>query len=289
MKPAPFKYLEAADEDALVQALSDYGDDAAMLAGGQSLVPMMNFRIVTPTVLIDLNRLEALSHAECNGSTVYIGALTRHATIEDSADIAAKCPLLAQAIKHVAHRAVRNRGTAGGSLALAYPGAELPLALMTLGADVVLASRQGKRKIAIRDFILGALDTALSPQEYIRSIEVALPPPKCAASFVETTRRHGDFAIGAAAVVAGRDGAGKLTYLRAGVSGGTGAPIRLTRLEDAVAAGDAISDACHDAIGEIEVHGDAHYPEDYRRDVLIAVLNKALDQALATSGARHAH
>lgn len=289
MKPAPFKYLDVSDEDELVQALAEYGDDATLLAGGQSLVPMMNFRVVTPAVLIDLNRLDGLGRAELSGNTLHIGALTRHAAIEDSTDVAVRCPLLAQAVKHVAHRAVRNRGTAGGSLALAYPGAEIPLALMTLDADVTLVSRQGERKVGIRDFVLGALDTALSPDEYIRSIEVTLPPSGAVASFVETTRRHGDFAIGAAAAVAKRDEAGKLIYLRAGVSGGTGAPIRLTKFEDTVAASGALLDACRDAIDEIEVFGDHHYPEDYRRDVLSAVLQKALGQALTGSGARHAH
>jgi carbon-monoxide dehydrogenase medium subunit/6-hydroxypseudooxynicotine dehydrogenase subunit alpha len=288
MKPAPFKYLDVSSDDELAAALFEHGDDATLLAGGQSLVPMMNFRVVTPTILIDLNRLDALGRAEFDAGTLRIGALTRHAAIEDSADIADRCPLLVQAVKHVAHRAVRTRGTTGGSLALAYPGAEIPLALMTLDAAVTLASRQGQRKVAINDFIVGALDTALSPQEYIRSIEITLPPQDCAVSFVETTRRHGDFAIGAAAVVARRDGAGRVTYIRAGVSGGTGAPIRLTAIEQAVAGGDEIGDACRAAINGVEVFGDHHYPEDYRRDVLAAVLQHALNTALGKPGVRHA-
>ena len=292
MKPAPFKYVEAADEDALATALADSGDDARLLAGGQSLVPMMNFRVVSPGVLIDLNRISALSYIDCGAETLRLGALTRHAMVEDSEAVRRRCPLLSEAIRNVAHRAIRNRGTAGGTLALAYPGAELPLALMTLSADIHLRSHRGERCVPIEKFIVGALDTALADDEYIRAIEIRLPPVGSAASFVESTRRHGDFAIAAAAVVAGCDTRGRLTHLRAGVSGGTGAPIRLARLEDAVIGGEgrdgAVAEAAGDAIAAIEVFGDHHYPEDYRRHVLKGLLQRALKDAIDRSGARHA-
>lgn len=291
MKPAPFKYIEPADETALTAALADCGDDARLLAGGQSLVPMMNFRIVSPAVIIDLNCVGSLSYIDCGEGILRIGALTRHAMLEDSEELSQRCPLLNEAARHVAHRAVRNRGTIGGTLALAYPGAEIPLALMTLDADVRLCSQRGERCLRMQDFILGALDTTLAEDEYIRIVEIKLPPDGSAASFVETSRRHGDFAIGAAAVVAGRDGQGKLNYLRAGVSGGTGAPIRVPRLEQAVIGGEGsdstILDACHEAIDAIEVFGDHHYPEDYRRHVLKGVLQRALRDAIVGSEVRH--
>lgn len=287
MKPAPFKYVEVTDEAALASALADEGGDAHILAGGQSLVPMMNFRIVAPAVLIDVNRINSLDYLEC-GEVLRIGALTRHATVEDSDDISRHCPLLAHAVRHVAHRAVRNRGTLGGSLALAYPGAEMPLALVTLGAEVELASARGTHRVAADEFIVGALDTTLAADEYIRGVEIRLPPRQAAASFVETSRRHGDFAIGAAAVIAARDGQGKLDYVRAGVSGGTGAPIRLETIEESLPdnAEDqgALSEAAHAAIATVEVFGDHHYPEDYRRHVLQAVLTRALGDALAKAG-----
>ncbi len=287
MKPAPFKYVEVTDEAALASALADEGGDAHILAGGQSLVPMMNFRVVAPAVLIDVNRINSLDYLEC-GEVLRIGALTRHATVEDSDDISRHCPLLAHAVRHVAHRAVRNRGTLGGSLALAYPGAEMPLALVTLGAEVELASARGTRRVAADEFIVGALDTTLAADEYIRGVEIRLPPRQAAASFVETSRRHGDFAIGAAAVMAARDGQGKLDYVRAGVSGGTGAPIRLETIEESLPdnAEDqgALSEAAHAAIATVEVFGDHHYPEDYRRHVLQAVLTRALGDALAKAG-----
>lgn len=291
MKPAPFKYLEVADEEALTAALADYGDDARLLAGGQSLVPMMNFRVVSPEVVIDLNRVGALSYIDCRDDMCRIGALTRHAMIEDSDPLSRRCALLGQAVRNVAHRAVRNRGTLGGTLALAYPGAEIPLALMTLDADVILRSKRGERRLSMKDFILGALDTSLSGDEYIRHVEISMPPPGSAASFIETSRRHGDFAIAAAAVVTARDDHGRVGYLRAGVAGGTGAPIRLTALEEALSGDDPddrrIADSVHQAIAAIEVFGDHHYPEDFRRHVLKGVLQRALKDAIAGSERRH--
>jgi len=291
MKPAPFKYIEVADEEALTAALADHGDDARLLAGGQSLVPMMNFRVVSPKVVIDLNRVAALSYIDCRDDVCRIGALTRHAMIENSDPLCRRCELLGQAARNVAHRAVRNRGTMGGTLALAYPGAEIPLALMTLDADVILRSKRGERRLGMKDFILGALDTSLSEDEYVRHVEISMPPPGSAASFVETSRRHGDFAIAAAAVVAARDDHGRVSYLRAGIAGGTGAPIRLTALEEALSGDDPddrrIANNVHEAIAAIEVFGDYHYPEDFRRHVLKGVLQRALKDAIARSDRRY--
>jgi CO/xanthine dehydrogenase FAD-binding subunit len=284
MKPAPFKYVEAADEGSLASILSEAGSDARLLAGGQSLVPMMNFRIVCPEVLIDLNGVRSLEFVDCDERTLRIGSLTRHATLEDSGDVYGRCPLLTKAVRKVAHRAVRNRGTTGGTLALAYPGAEIPLALMTLDAVVCLRSHRGERRMPISDFIRGALDTALEADEYIGCVEVRLPPAGSSASFVEASRRHGDFAIGAAGVVAARDPQGRLAYLRAGVSGGIGSPARLGQLEQAVIDGEGtqtvVADAVHEAISHLEVFGDHHYPEDYRRHVLRGVLSRALMDAI---------
>jgi carbon-monoxide dehydrogenase medium subunit len=291
MKPAPFRYVEATDENSLSSALAEAGGDARLLAGGQSLVPMMNFRLVSPEVIIDMNGVSALDFIDCGKDTLRIGSLTRHATLEDSEDVYNSCSLLTEAVRNVAHRAVRNRGTIGGTLALAYPGAEIPLALMTLDADICVNSQRGERRVRLPDFIHGALDTALSEDEYIRCVEVKLPPSGNATSFIETSRRHGDFAIAAAAAVAGRDDQHRLTYLRAGVSGGTGAPVRLSGLEEMVIGGEgidsAVADAVREAVGNLEVFGDHHYPEDYRRHVLRAVLQRALMDAIAKTGARY--
>jgi CO/xanthine dehydrogenase FAD-binding subunit len=291
MKPAPFKYVEAADEESLASMLSESGSDARLLAGGQSLVPMMNFRIVSPEVLIDLNGVRSLEFVDCDEQTIRIGSLTRHSTLEDSEEVYVRCPLLTKAVRKVAHRAVRNRGTTGGTLALAYPGAEIPLALMTLDAEVCLRSSRGERRMSISDFIRGALDTALADDEYIGCVELRVPPAGNSASFVEASRRHGDFAIGAAAVVAAHDEQGRLAYLRAGVGGGTGSPVRLSELERAVVDGQGtetvVADAVREAISHLEVFGDHHYPEEYRRHVLRGVLQRALTDAIGKS--RHVH
>lgn len=291
MKPAPFKYLAVDSEEALIAALSEHGDDARLLAGGQSLVPMMNFRLVSPAVLIDFNGTGDLSYIDCDGRTLRIGALTRHAMLEDSDLVSRECPLLATAIRYVAHRAVRNRGTAGGSLALAYPGAELPLVFMTLNASINLNSRRGERLLPVNEFIHGALDTALADDEFIRGVDIVLPPEQSATSFIETSRRHGDFALAAAAVVAACDAQHRLTYLRIGISGGTGAPIRLLELEQALMGETALTAPLREVVGkaiaEVEVFGDHHYPEDYRRHLLRAVLHRSLLEATSKAEARH--
>jgi CO/xanthine dehydrogenase FAD-binding subunit len=293
MKPAAFKFIEAESEAALVSALAQYGSDARLLAGGQSLVPMMNFRISTPAVLIDLNPIAALSYVSVDDDDLTIGAMTRHAMLEDSAKVAERCPLLHEAIKHVAHRAVRNRGTLGGSLALAYPGAEIPLILVALEAEIYLNSTRGERALPASEFIRGALDTALADDEYVKSAHMKLPPVTSSSSFVETARRHGDFALAAAAVVVDLDGAGRVSYLRAAVSGGTGAPVRLTEVEQVIVGGSPrpsiLSDLAGDAVARLEVFGDQHYPEDYRRHLLRSALQRALEDALGKAEQRHVH
>ncbi len=292
MKPAAFKYVDVDSEAALIAVLSQYGDEARLLAGGQSLVPMMNFRIATPTVLIDLNPVASLSYVAMAGDTLNIGAMTRHAMIEDSQDVADRCPLLHDAIQHVAHRAVRNRGTVGGSLALAYPGAEIPLILVALEADIHLGSARGERRMVADQFIRGSLDTALDGDEYVKSVQITLPPPSNSWSFIEASRRHGDFALAAAAIVVDLAASGELNYVRVAVAGGTGAPIRLTGIEKALSGekpntaviADMVRD---DSVAPLQVFGDHHYPEDYRRHLLRSVLQQALTQAIDKAVRRH--
>lgn len=290
MKPASFKYVDAADEPSLMEVLAKYGDECRILAGGQSLVPMMNFRVATPSVLVDVNGINAFSYIAAEKDALRVGALTRHAMVEDSEVVERHCPLWSKAVRHVAHRAVRNRGTLGGTVALAYPGAEIPLALTVLDAQLELASKRGRRHIPISEFIVGSLDTNLADDEYIAAVIVPASPAGGTASFQESSRRHGDFAVAAAGVVAGRGIDGKLNYLRAGISGGTGAPLRLRDFEGAIVAQAQDADLnaeCRRAVAEVEVFGDHHYPEDYRRHVLAGVLERAVREVVF--GERHAH
>lgn len=291
MKPAAFKYLSPRSEDELLAMLSEHGGDARLLAGGQSLVPMMNFRVVSPAVIIDINRLHSLAFITKREAAIEVGALTRHATLEDSAQVRADLPLAGEAIGYLAHRAVRNRGTMGGSLALAYPNAELPLLFTTLGADILLRSKRGNRRLTIGDFIAGPLDTMLAEDEFIHSASLPVPAPSAGMAFIEVSRRHGDFALAAAAAVVDLDSHGAVRTVQAAISGAVGAPSRLTITEAAligqIPRADLIADIARTAIEELEVEGDAHTPEGYRRLLLTTMLQRALETAAQRSGHRY--
>ena len=155
MKPASFRYLAPRSEDELLAVLGEHGADARLLAGGQSLVPMMNFRVVSPAVIVDINHIKTLSFIKHASGGIDVGALTRHAMLEDSDPVRAELPIVTEAMGYLAHRAVRNRGTIGGSLALAYPNAELPLLFVALGAELRLHSRTGERRLPVSEFITG--------------------------------------------------------------------------------------------------------------------------------------
>jgi CO/xanthine dehydrogenase FAD-binding subunit len=199
MKPAPFEYAAPASLD---EALALIGDDARPLAGGQSLVPMLNFRLARPARLVDLERV-GLDHVRVDGA-LRIGAMTRQATIERSQEIAAGWPLLRQAVRHVGHPQIRARGTIGGSVAHADPKAELPVALAALGARFHVRSAAGARTLTAGQLFRGPLMTALAPDELLVEIEVPPLPAAARTAFAEHARTHGDFAIaGVAAVVTG--------------------------------------------------------------------------------------
>lgn len=283
MKPAAFKYVMPRSEDELLALLSEHGSDARLLAGGQSLVPMMNFRVVTPTLIIDINQVNTLSFIKNSSGSTEIGALTRHAMLEDSNEVRAELPIVGEAMTYLAHRAVRNRGTMGGSLALAYPNAELPLLFVALGAELLLKSKAGVRRLAIGDFISGPLDTALAEDEFIHSAHLPVPPRSAGTAFVEVSRRHGDFALAAAGAVLDIDEAGRVRAVQAAVSGGQGIPVRLRDAEAALT-GQTITpalveEAARAGIDAIEVDDDPQYPAGYRRLLLTTVLQRALETA----------
>jgi len=293
MKPASFHYVAPRSEEELLASLVEYGDEARLLAGGQSLVPMMNFRAATPTVLIDINRLPSLSYIEVGADAVEIGALTRHAMLEDSDALRLRLFLIVEAMAHLGHRAVRNRGTLGGSLALAYPNAELPLLLVALGGELRLRSPRGDRSVQAADFISGPLSTVLADDEFIRSARVPLPGPAAGTAFVEISRRHGDFALAAAAAVVDLDADGMISAVHAAISGGQGWPLRSPALERALAGEkpvpQLIDDAVHSISDEIDVDDDRELPAGYRRLLLTTVLQRALQNAAERAERRHAH
>ena len=204
MKPAPFAYAKARSLDHAI-ALLDGAPDARILAGGQSLVPALNMRLSTPSLLVDINGLRELGEISRRNGHIEIGALVRHAQAERSSAIAQFAPLLAQAIPHIAHPAIRNRGTIGGSIALSDPAAELPACLLALGAEIELTGRTGRRSVAADEFFKGLFETALGPGDVLTAIRIAVPRSGARFGFAELARRHGDYAlVGLAAAASSR-------------------------------------------------------------------------------------
>lgn len=248
MKPAPFAYYRAQALDNAFEVLAECGDGARILAGGQSLMATLNMRLSAPDVLVDIGRVEGLAGIEDTGDSLRIGAMTRHVDVENSALIATHAPLIASAMPHVAHPAVRNRGTFGGSVAFADPAAELPACAVALRARMSITGRIGSRTVDADAFFGGLYETAIGPGEILTSVEV----PKIAAGwrsgFQEIARRLGDYAIiGLAAHVqvdGGRFGSGRLVFFGAGDR-----PVSAARTA-ALLEGEAWSDALADKLAE---------------------------------------
>lgn len=293
MKPAPFLYVAPRDEEELIDCLAEYGGDARLLAGGQSLVPMMNFRVATPAVLVDINHIGSLSFIKSDTDRIEIGALARHAMLEDKTDLCRRLPLISEAIRQLAHRAVRNRGTMGGSMALAYPNAELPLLFITLGASLRLKSKRSRREVLAVDFIAGPLETALADGEFIQSSYIDAPAPSAGTAFIEVARRHGDFALAAAAAVVDLSSRGCIRDIKLGSSGGQGRPIRLVHAERALLNETPechrMDEAVRAAVSDLEVEDEPRFPAGYRRLVLTTVLQRALQIAAQRADRNHAH
>ena len=207
MKAPKFSYVRANSVGHAVDLLARHGEDARILAGGQSLMPTLNMRLSQPRLLIDINRLDALAGIALQGDRVRIGALTRHAEVAASPIVARHLPLIAEAMPHVAHVAVRNRGTFGGSIALADPAAEMPACVLALGATLVLQSAAGRREVAADDYFHGLYETARRPDELLVEALVPMQRAGTVSVFMELARRHGDFALaGVAFHVAAHDG-----------------------------------------------------------------------------------
>jgi aerobic carbon-monoxide dehydrogenase medium subunit len=207
MKASAFSYARATSVGNALELLVAHGDRAKVLSGGQSLMPAMNLRLIAPELLVDIGELTELRGIERSGDVLRIGALTRHVDLLRSPEIAAHAPLLTEAIAHVAHPAIRNKGTLGGSLAHADPASELPACMLALDATIIVRGEPGERRILAADFFTGIYETALSPQELLVAVEIPIARPVSAHFFHEFARRHGDYAIvGAAAQAIVRNG-----------------------------------------------------------------------------------
>lgn len=271
MKPPAFTYHRPASVEDALAVLAEVGEDGKVLAGGQSLVPMLNMRLAAPGHLVDINRLETLSYVRHDGAsnTIRIGALARHAAVERDVDAYAVLPLLRQATANVAHPAIRNRGTVGGSVAHADPAAELPVALTALDARFhVRSARRGTRTIAAADFFHAPLMTALAPDELLVEIEVPPLPAGARTGFAEHARTHGDFAVAGAAVVRAGAEHAAVALLGAGPT-----PVRAHDAERAVRRGASPAEA-----GRI---AGAALDDDWRRALTAELVRRALEEASA--------
>ena len=236
MKPAPFAYARAKSVDHAIEMLGHPSGEARLLAGGQSLMATLNMRLSAPRLLIDLNGIAGLGGINVSDGTVRIGALARHAEVERSAEIARHAPLIALAMPHIGHVAIRNRGTAGGSIAFADPAAELPACVLALGGELDISGPQGKRTVNAGDFFKGLFETALGPQDVLTAIRLPAAAGDSRVGFAEFARRHGDYAMVGLAAAARADGRG-LKDVRLAYFGVGSTPVRAKRAEAALAGG----------------------------------------------------
>jgi CO/xanthine dehydrogenase FAD-binding subunit len=262
MKPAPFRYEAPRTVDA---ALALLGEDAKVLAGGQSLVPIMNFRLARPALLVDVNRVEELAYLRKRDGCLHVGALTRHVTLERSDVVARGWPLLRQAVRHVGHSPIRTRGTVGGSCAHGDPTAELPVALAALDARFHVRSCAGARSLAAAEFFVSHLTTALRDDELLLEVEVPPLPAGARTAFAEHARTHGDWAIAGAAVVLA-PGHAAIALL-----GAAPTPLRASEAEAALVAGAGAAEAARLA-GELA-------GGDWRAALMTALVRRALEEA----------
>lgn len=287
MKPAAFAYHRPDSLDQVLDLLSENGDEAKILAGGQSLVPAMNFRLAQPAALIDINRVPGLAFIEPGGDGgLRIGATTRQRAAERSGLVAERAPLMHQALPCIAHAQIRNRGTVGGSVAHADPAAELPAVMLALDARMRARSRRGERWIPAGEFFTGLLSTALAPDELLVEIEIPPAPARTGHAFVELARRSGDYALAGVAAVVTLDEGARVAAARVALLGVGQGPV-LADAAGALLTGEPVTDelvrAAADAAGarDIDPHDDVHATAAYRRHLARVLVGRALTAACA--------
>ncbi len=283
MKLPPFDYARPTSLAEAVALLAAHGGEAKPLAGGQSLVPMLAFRVAAPTLLVDLGKLGELAQIRISEAGVTLGAMVRWRDILADARLRQAHPLLVAAVEHVAHYQIRNRGTVGGSLAHADPAAELPCIAVTCEAEIAALGKAGPRRIAATDFFLGPLSTALKPDELVTELRLPAWPAARRFGFAEFSRRHGDFALAGAAVFYDRNG-GKAHNAHIGVIGAADRPVRLAAAEALVndngLDGKAIVAAAEAARAAIDPPDDIHAGGAYRRALIGTMIERALNASV---------
>ena len=284
MKPAQFEYDAPSTVDETLELLASHGDECKILAGGQSLVPLMNFRLARPGRLIDINGLRELGGIRRQNGKLVIGAMTRHSQVERSNEIAEGWPLLHEAIGWVGHLQIRNRGTVGGSVAHADPAAELPAAFAALDATFHVRSKRGFRALSWNQFFVSEFTTALAPDELVTAVEVPAHDPATGTAFVEFARRHGDFALGGAAVALGLDRGGACHSASIALLSAGPVPVRATAAEQMLLGARpdeaVISAAAREAVKGLHPTSDLHGSSEYRIQLLAAMTERAVTRAV---------
>jgi carbon-monoxide dehydrogenase medium subunit len=261
--------------------------NARVLAGGQSLMPMLNLRLAAPDDLVDIGRIAELAGIREHDGAIEIGAMTRQREVEHSALVRERLPLLAQAIMLVGHQQTRNWGTVGGSLCHLDPSAEIPTVAMAFDATLLVQSAKGQREVPMRDFAQGLMTTVLAPDEMLVAVRFAPWAAGHASAFVEHSRRHGDFAVASAAVMMARDASGRIARLSLTLGGTAVTPVRLLDVEEALRGrlpdAEALEAACA-AVASIDTIDDKFVPAWYRSRIAATMLRRAWSEALATPG-----
>ncbi|MDT4908484.1 MAG: aerobic carbon-monoxide dehydrogenase medium subunit [Pseudonocardiales bacterium] len=285
MKPSPFGYSRPASVDEALSTLAAHGSNAKVLAGGQSLLPILSMRLAAPHHLVDINRLTELDYVRIDASTVRVGALARHARV--LADTAARVaqPLLAQALRLVAHATIRNRGTTVGSIVHADPSGEMTAVLALLGGSVRVASKSAHRDVPADEFFLGALESAVAPGELALEASFPVLGPRSGTAFVEVSRRQGDYAVCGVGALVELDGEGVVSSARTAYLSVSATPLVL----DVSEAGEDFAAAAALAHEQVDPEADIHATADYRRHLAGVLTERALRAAHAGAVERSAH
>ncbi len=288
MKPPRFTYHDPRELSDVLALLGTYEDDAKLLAGGQSLLPLLNMRLAQPAHLIDINRVPDLSYIHERDGEIIIGALTRHRDIEHSSLLRERCPLLSSAISFVGHPPIRSRGTIGGSLAHADPAAELPAVLVALDGFVHVEAQDGTRDIAATEFFIGQLQSALTSRELLTAVRLPIAPPRSGAVFLEVSRRHGDYALVGVAAQLTFDQDDTISEARLALMGVADTPVRALASEAELLqqrpSQELFKHAAGRAVIDLYPPDDLHATAEYRVQVTTVLIERALQEA--TSRAR---
>jgi CO/xanthine dehydrogenase FAD-binding subunit len=288
MKPPRFEYLAPRALDEALAALQRHGDRAKVLAGGQSLIPLLNFRLAHPDVVVDINRVGELSYLREHDGGVAIGALARQHAVERSETVRSRAPLLAEACRFIGHAPIRHRGTVGGSLAHADPASELPAVMVALEAQLTLARAGATRTLPADRFFVGPLATALAPGEMLVEVRVPRMSPRTGSAFVEMARRAGDFALVGVAALVALDGAGRAEWVRIALCGAGSTPIRARAAEEALIgqspSGAALDEAADRAAAATSPPSDVHASAAFRKKLARHFTREAVRIAAERAG-----